>query len=276
MIERILPSWVVSVAARRDPAEAVLFPEEEEFVVRAVDKRRREFATVRWCARRALATLGLPPVPILPGEAGAPGWPDGVVGSMTHCDGYRAAAVARERDADALGIDAEPHSPLPEGVLEAIARDEERELLWKLTRSSPDLCWDRLLFSAKESVYKAWFPANRRWLGFEDASVTLDSDGSFVARILVPDAKCRELTGTWLVADGLVATAIAVARYRPSVTGQRSAQRGTAMMGREVKPPMAMERRCATGPASSQRRTDRTNSPNSSSMVRRVSAAPTQ
>ena len=39
---------------------------------------------------------------------------------------------------------------------------------------APAICWDRLLFSAKESVYKAWFRATGRWLGFEDAEVTID------------------------------------------------------------------------------------------------------
>jgi 4'-phosphopantetheinyl transferase EntD len=78
-----------------DPPEAVLFPEEEAVIARAVPKRRQEFTTARHCARTALATLGAPPAPILPGEMGAPTWPPGYVGTMTHCAGYRAAAIAR-------------------------------------------------------------------------------------------------------------------------------------------------------------------------------------
>src|SRR5437868_12446432 len=107
MIERIVTAGVATSAVYDDPPGAVLFPEEEPAVAKAVDKRRREFTTVRWCAREALAGLGMPPVPIMRGEKGAPRWPDGVVGSMTHCDGYRAAAVAKARDIAALGIDAE-------------------------------------------------------------------------------------------------------------------------------------------------------------------------
>jgi 4'-phosphopantetheinyl transferase EntD len=76
MIERILPAGVVTASAYDDPDEARLLPEEEPAVARAVDKRRREFTTVRWCARRALAGLGLPPVPITRGDKGAPRWPD--------------------------------------------------------------------------------------------------------------------------------------------------------------------------------------------------------
>src|SRR5262245_28830029 len=95
MIDELVPGAVTAVEAFVDPPDATLFPEEEAVVRAAVDKRRREFTTARVCARAALAKLGYPPIPILPGKRGAPTWPDGVVGSMTHCAGYRAAAVAR-------------------------------------------------------------------------------------------------------------------------------------------------------------------------------------
>ncbi|MFD0691032.1 4'-phosphopantetheinyl transferase family protein [Actinomadura fibrosa] len=214
MIERILPPGVAVAAAYDDPAEAVLHPEERPAVARAVDKRRREFTTVRWCARRALADLGLPPAPIVPGDKGAPRWPGGVVGSMTHCDGYRAAAVARAGDVKALGVDAEPHGPLPDGVLDAIAREEELPRLDGLRRASPDVHWDRLLFCAKEAVYKAWFPVARRWLGFEDASLVLDPGGTFTAELLITDGPFTGFEGRWTTGRGIIATAIAVPAER--------------------------------------------------------------
>src|ERR1700761_3617241 len=94
MIEEILPSFLASADLFGDAPDVTLFPDEEALLGRAVEKRRREFAAGRGCARRALAALGLPPAPLLPGEGGAPRWPDGVVGSITHCAGYAAAAVA--------------------------------------------------------------------------------------------------------------------------------------------------------------------------------------
>jgi 4'-phosphopantetheinyl transferase EntD len=215
VIEKILPPEVASEEAYDDQADVELFPEEEAVIARSVDKRRREFATARACARRAMATLGLPPVPIVPGERGAPAWPPGVVGSMTHCDGYRAAAVALEEKVRTVGVDAEPNGPLPEGVLEAIALPDEIEWLAGAGDSS-GVCWDRLLFSAKESIYKAWFPLTRRWLNFEEAVVTPDpAEGTFAARLLVPGPVVdgRTLTGfagRWMVDRGLVATAITV------------------------------------------------------------------
>lgn len=217
MIEEILPACVAAVDTREDLVVA-LFPEEEQALGRAVDKRRREFVTARACARGALAQLGLPPVAIPRGERGEPGWPAGVVGSITHCAGYRACAVARTEALMTVGIDAEPNEPLPDGVLGEIARAEELERLRELARREPSVRWDRLLFSAKEAVYKAWFPLARRWLGFEDATVSIDlARGAFEARLLVPGPlvgadRLRSLEGRFLARDDLVLTAVSLPR----------------------------------------------------------------
>lgn len=217
MIDELLPAAVAAIEAFEDADETGLLPGEEAAVGRAVEKRRREFATGRACARGALARLGLPAAPIPSGERGEPLWPDGVVGSITHCDGYRAGAVARSAELLTIGIDAEPNLPLPDGVLGDVARAEERPRLAELSISRPEIHWDRLLFSAKESVYKAWFPLARRWLGFEDATLSIDpAAGTFAARLLVEGptvagGRLRGFEGRWLARDGLVLTAIAVA-----------------------------------------------------------------
>lgn len=241
MIDRLLPAHVATAEAFADPdPPPLLFPEEERHVARAVARRRGEFGTVRMLARSALARLGGPCVPLLPGERGAPAWPAGFTGSMTHCHGYRGAAVARVAgpapgpDAGgpvgggpvggqglaSVGIDAEPNEPLPgEGLLRVITLPEERPKLGALAARWPRVCWERLVFSAKESVYKAWFPLTGRWLGFEDAVIdfsgTGPETGSFTARLLVPGPEVNGtrlpgFTGRWLAADGLLVTAIAV------------------------------------------------------------------
>lgn len=205
---------VTVVETREDPADPYLFPEETAAVAKAVDKRRREFATVRQCARTALAELGVPAVPILPGPKGAPRWPDGIVGSMTHCAGYRAAVVARASAVVSVGVDAEPAAPLSDpDVLRLVSDETERAALAELGVRHPDVPWDRLLFSAKESVYKTWFPLTGRWLGFEEARVDLGPDGGFTAQLLVPGPTVagREVTGfrgNWLIRDGIAVTAI--------------------------------------------------------------------
>lgn len=215
MLERILPPSA-SVAATDGDIAAPLYAEEEAALGKAVEKRRREFVTARALAREALARLEVAPGPIAAGSRGEPIWPAGVVGSITHCDGYRACAVAREQDLVTIGVDAEVNQPLPANLLPDIALAEERRRLDDLAREDPGVSWDRLLFSIKESVYKAWFPLARSWLGFEDASVAIDrARGTFAAQLLVPGPTLNGrgldgFSGRWLAADGLVLSAIAV------------------------------------------------------------------
>jgi 4'-phosphopantetheinyl transferase EntD len=165
--------------------------------------------------------LGVPPQPILPGERGAPQWPAGLTGSMTHCDGYCAAALVRATDLASLGIDAEPHGPLPEGVLESVSLPAERDRLRELAETQPAVHWDRLLFSAKESVYKAWFPLTGTWLEFTEADIRILVEpgkrlsGTLRAELLVPGPlvggeRRGVFEGRWTVRDGFVATSVTV------------------------------------------------------------------
>jgi len=211
LLQRILPSDVAVAEVFGHLPAAVLEPEEEQYIFGAIDKRRREFATGRACARAALARLGVPPLPILRCPQGAPRWPTGIVGSITHCVGYGASAVARAADLASIGIDAEPDCPLPDGVLEMIASDEERALL----PSSTHVCWDRLMFCAKEAVYKTWFPLTGSWLGFEEASITIEPGASAFRACLtkschVNSRVLNRFTGRWLACDGLILAAIVV------------------------------------------------------------------
>jgi 4'-phosphopantetheinyl transferase EntD len=215
LLTGVLPQLVASAELYEDPPELTPLPEEEPLIARAVAKRRNEFTTVRHCARQALAELGLPPVPILKGDKGEPCWPDGVVGSLTHCTGFRGAVVGLRTDVRSVGIDAEPHGVLPDGVLDAVSLPIERV---ELSALPGDLHWDRILFCAKEATYKAWFPLTHRWLGFEDAHVTFEPDGTgsagrFQSRILIDPAAehgppLTTLNGRWSVGSGLVVTAI--------------------------------------------------------------------
>ena len=220
LMRAVLPdlAGLVSAELYHDPPDLVPLPEEEPLIARSVAKRRNEFITVRHCARLAMERLGVPQSPILKGDKGEPRWPDGVVGSLTHCEGYRGAVVARRAAVRSVGIDAEPHGLLPKGVIDAISLPVERR---EITALPAGLYWDRILFCAKEATYKAWFPLTERWLGFEDAHITFTVDderdsagsGGFVSRILI-DPRARagppltELAGRWSVAGGLALTAI--------------------------------------------------------------------
>ncbi|HEU4361924.1 MAG TPA: 4'-phosphopantetheinyl transferase [Mycobacterium sp.] len=214
LLDTVLPKApVVSAELREDPPDLRPLPDEEPLIARSVPKRRNEFITVRHCARLALQQIGQPPVPILKGEKGEPCWPDGVVGSLTHCQGFRGAVVGRSVDVRSVGIDAEPHDVLPDGVFDAVSLTEERREIEAIRSAVSGLHWDRILFCAKEATYKAWFPLTKRWLGFEDAHITFDADGGFVSQILIDPAALSgppltALRGRWSVTGGLVLTAI--------------------------------------------------------------------
>lgn len=211
MISELMPSEVASVECWGDDSSASLFPEEASQMIHAVESRTKEFATARTCARRALQKLGLPAIPILKGRNGEPVWPAGVVGSITHCQGYRAAAVARQSEVLAIGIDAEIHEPLPADVLDLVA--VERERAW-LATTTPKPHWDRLLFSAKECAYKAWYAITGCWLGFNDVEIDFAPHKKTFevhllgSRPMVAGKPLSAFSGRYLFQAGLVLTAI--------------------------------------------------------------------
>jgi len=136
------------------------------------------------------------------------------LGSMTHCAGYAAAAVGPLSRISAIGIDAEPDAPLPDGVLDLVATPAKRNRLG-VTHLEPDSPnWDRLLFSAKEAAYKAWFPLVGEWLDHQEAEILIDpQDGTFAALLardglIVDGRQVRRLHGRWVRKRGILVTAV--------------------------------------------------------------------
>jgi 4'-phosphopantetheinyl transferase EntD len=201
---------------RGDLPEAGLYPEEQEHVRRAVPKRREEFVAGRACARAALVSLGFEAQPIPVGPRGAPIWPPGVVGSITHCEGYRAGAVALRRLYLGVGIDAEPNRKLPGGLLGDIALPAEVSWINEAALLDGSVHWDRLLFCIKEAVYKVWFPITGTSLGFDEAMVILDRpDGTFAAQLSkrapsIDGTPLDRVCGSWREAGGLLFAGAAV------------------------------------------------------------------
>lgn len=230
LLRWLLPAGVHCAEQFGEPDDAAGLPAERAAIAHAVAGRRGDYLGVRDCARAALAGLGQPPVVIGTGPRREPIWPAGVVGSLTHCAGYRAAAVAGAGLMHSIGIDAEPHEPLPDGVLETVGLPEEVRAMVALQRSDSGTHWDRVLFCAKEAVYKAWFPLTGEWLGFEEASIAIETDGHghslnrrpptrtggrFRARLLRPGpvvagAPLNCFDGRWAVTEGLISTAVLV------------------------------------------------------------------
>lgn len=183
-----------------DPLEVStpLFPEEEALVARAVDKRRREFAKGRECARQALLRLGRPRALLLTGNHREPLWPSEFTGSITHTERLCAVAVARSKHYRGLGIDAEPAETLRPEVVERVCRGDDRRSWNGLASLEAELV-PRLVFSVKEAIYKCQFPITKTFLGFEDVGVEL-GNGVFVATLRVDAPPFRAgsaFTGRW-------------------------------------------------------------------------------
>lgn len=202
----LLPPGIAS--AVRDPREPIeLHPEEAPFVARAVEKRQREFASGRACARRAMAKLGLSPRAIPTGPGREPLWPDGVVGSVTHTTGFCAAAVTSRNAYEGIGIDAELDGPLSEAVAARVCVPEELRAAAALGLDPATLA--HVVFSVKEAVYKCQFPASGAYLGFHDVRVELDGE-SLQAILDVaagPYPRAHVFRGSWRRVAGLILTA---------------------------------------------------------------------
>jgi 4'-phosphopantetheinyl transferase EntD len=99
-----------------------------------------------------------------------------------------------------------------------VAHDDERAWVSSLQATRSEINWDTLLFSAKESVFKTWYPLNCRWLDFTQIAIAVEPSGStFSARVIDSSTKpvasaLTSCAGRWLSRDGMLLTAIALPR----------------------------------------------------------------
>lgn len=219
MISHLVGEFGIASSGTFEHLRGEALAEERSHAADFSPSRRDEFLTGRACARRALRGLGYGSVPIRVRGSRDPDWPLGAVGSITHCRGYTAAAVAPSYSVLALGIDAEPHARLPTTVLQAVTLDAERSWLTGAS-SAGATAWCRVLFSAKESIFKAWYPVTQLWLDFADVQVHIDRDaGTFVAEAVAAQSSqyrslISDISGRWRVESGMILTAAVVARER--------------------------------------------------------------
>ena len=184
-------SWVVATPPMR---LAPLFASEAAAVSGAVPERVAEFKAGRATAREALAAFGVAPLPLPARSRRTPSWPAGYTGSITHCPGLCAAAVARTSDLLALGIDAEPADPLPADLLRVVTVPAERLRLESSLSG-------RLLFSAKEAFYKCWSQADGRFLDFAEVEINFAGYTFYASPV-----EGGTFLGHWAVRNGFVLT----------------------------------------------------------------------
>lgn len=167
--------------------------------------RRAEFAAGRRCARRALAELGLPATAIAIGPDRAPALPPGVRGTISHATGVAVAAM--RAGAAGIGLDLEPADDLPGEVLPRVCIAGEE---YAGPTGLPAARWARVVFSAKESAYKALARDVGRFIDFGELRVVPGTGGllRFSPAAGVADlGTAMRLTGAWTLAAGYVLTA---------------------------------------------------------------------
>lgn len=166
----ILPPGIrVACRAIRQGDRALLMPDEAASISSRKDSMRDASGSARHVARGLLAEMGLLGVSVLRTVSGAPVWPAGVVGSLAHDDEFAIAAVAAAASISGLGIDIEPAVPLPAEVADIVRVDGD------VLDGVGETLATRLLFAAKEAIYKAVFLRDQVILGFEDVAVDLST-----------------------------------------------------------------------------------------------------
>lgn len=201
--------------AARDPR---LMPDhvhasELALVSRAVPKRQAEFHSGRAAARAAMATLGLPPAPVLAGTDRAPIWPEGLLGSISHTATACVATVGLCTDWAGIGVDIEDDASLPDDLVEEICTCPERDWLSSLPHAEQGVM-AKLIFSAKEAAYKAQYPMSGALFGFDRLWVKIDRRRArFDAHFVDPPPpfhRMESLAGAYVHAAGILVTGVAV------------------------------------------------------------------
>lgn len=212
VIAELLPDYVRLACMRVQDAAPDVLEAERAFVKKAIEKRRREFSAGRTCARQALRELGCADAPIVHNQSGAPLWPPGIVGSITHSNTYAAAVAAESSRARGLGIDMETVSRVSPAIAGKILTEPEQACL---QQSDPSV-QQRLLalyFSAKEAIYKCLHPLLQCRIGFDDARIECTPGQGIIKISLCPRVQSsvpgvKHLHGRYCYFDDTVCTAV--------------------------------------------------------------------
>ncbi|MBN1655907.1 MAG: 4'-phosphopantetheinyl transferase superfamily protein [Deltaproteobacteria bacterium] len=201
LVGSLFPDEVLSAEAIPEVRRADLYDEEWNCVARAVPKRQAEFCAVRICARRLLARLGFFDYPLLPNKDRSPRWPEGIIGSISHTNGYCAVVAAKAGALVGLGLDVEQDSPLKPELIRLICTERERN--WLDNQPESDRCrLAKLIFCAKESAYKCQYPLSKAFVDFKQAELYLDLETRKFRAIILKDlgerlSPCLSISGRY-------------------------------------------------------------------------------
>jgi len=214
LINSLFPLQVITVEANPTLVRESCYTEEEAYIRNAMPKRRQEFAAGRLCARRALTQFGIKDYPLLVGNNREPIWPPGIVGSITHTEGYCGVAIALKTNIKSLGLDVEFARNLDGNCWEHICT--QQELAW-INSLPSDIQQENiaLVFSAKECLYKCQYAISKRWIDFHDVTIKVDLgvrefEATFMVNLGSSFKRGTCLNGKYLFYHGHVFTGMSI------------------------------------------------------------------
>ena len=152
----------------------------------------RASGAVRIIARGLVVQLGGGDATFARAFGKAAEWPKGLIGSLAHDATFAIAVAAPKTPFRSVGVDIEPNSPLPPGLIDFLATPRERHRLRKCTMP------ERLLFCIKEAVYKATNPIDGIFL--EPQDIEFDADSSIARTSTGHTLDIFTEIGSWLLA----------------------------------------------------------------------------
>ena len=207
LLRNVVSEGTVVEVASPKMWDSPLAPLELVQLDKCVDKRKREFAAGRSCARLALGQLGFDNVLLLPDNDRVPRWPEGIVGSISHTDNCCLAVVKKKEKIMGLGVDIECISPTIFEIEKMVCRQNEQQWLATFDNVDSRMKWLTVIFSAKESVYKSLYPSRLEFMGFEDIEIEIDiSRHEFVVNFVSVASPVPRVDGRYLTVTNHVFT----------------------------------------------------------------------
>lgn len=191
IIGEIFPNDVITKQTYIHDIIDPLYPEENNIINNAIDKRIAEFRAGRICAKQALSELEVINFPVLQGIHREPLWPNHIVGSLSHCHDLCGVCISLKDNYLGIGLDVENIKQLNPKIMKHVCTDSEKKWLLAIPENEFNIHL-LILFSLKESIYKCVYQAIDKRLKFKDASIKLNIEANSV-EVQITENNCSSL-----------------------------------------------------------------------------------
>lgn len=163
------PSGIVSSFTMENIPFSSLFEKERSICKSYESQRLSDFLRGRYCAHRCLASFQISS-PVLKDDVGAPIWPEGFSGSISHTHGLAGAILSRKNTFLSVGLDIEKIGRIDTEIWPLLFTESEISLLHKLNSEKQQEV-STLMFSMKEAYYKMQYQLTKSGMEYDDLEV---------------------------------------------------------------------------------------------------------